>query len=178
MKRLIIFCTAILVMLGQVALAESGPSWRISAGPSMIYDPGTQKIGAGGHVTLGYRVVPAWEVELYGASSTDFEVENDLTQGDAAVSLLTIGGRYLAPLGDKSTAYFALGAGVLELEADKAPAGNDDTRRGGIGRFGIGVDYAVIPDLGVTWGAGFNRGFGGTDEIVLYDLTLSLFYAW
>jgi len=178
MKRITLLSVAILVMIGSVALAESEPSLRISAGPIMLFDPSTQEVGAGGHITLGYRVAPAWEIELYGASSTHFDMKNHLTPGDASVSLLTIGGRHLSTLGGKTTGFIAFGAGVMELEAEETPAGGDDTRRGGIGRFGIGIDYAFMPNLGITWSAGFNRGFGATDEVVLYDLTLSVFCAF
>lgn len=178
MKRIIFVFATILVMSGQVALAESGSSLRISAGPSMIYDPGTQEVGAGGHVSAGYRVMPALEVELYGAMSNNFEVENNLTRGDAAVSMLTFGVRYLSTMGDKTLGYFSLGAGVLELDAETVPPGDDDTQLGGVGRFGVGVDVPLTDHLGVTCGAGFNRGFGATNEIVLYDLTLSLFLAY
>jgi len=178
MKRIVFVCTAILVLLAHSALAESGPSFRISAGPTMMYDPGNQKSGAGGHVTASYRVIPALEVELYGAMSSDFEVDNDLTNGDAAVSMLTLGGRHVTSLGDKSSAFFAFGAGVLELNADEVPAGSDDSRQGGVARFGIGLDFFIIPSLGVTFGTGFNRGFGATSEVVLFDLTASAFFAF
>lgn len=174
MKRIVFIFTAILVLLAQSALAESGPSFRISAGPTIMYDPGNQKSGVGGYVTAGYRLMPAFEVELYGAMSGDFEVENDLTDGDAAVSMLTLGGRYVTSLGDKSSAFFALGAGVLKLEADEG----NDTRQGGVARFGIGLDFQILPNLGVTVGTGFNRGFGATDEVVLFDLSTSLFFAF
>jgi hypothetical protein len=178
MKRIVFVCTAFLVLLAYSAQAESEPSFRISAGPIMMYDQSNQKSGVGGHVTAGYRVTPALEVELYGATTNDFEVDNDLTHGDAAVSILTLGGRYVTSLSDKSSAFFALGAGVLELNADKVPAGVDDTRRGGVARFGIGLDFNIIPNLGVTFGAGFNRGFGGTDEVILFDLTTSAFFTF
>ncbi|VFQ42508.1 outer membrane beta-barrel protein [Desulfoluna butyratoxydans] len=178
MRRITLLSAAILVMLGSTALAESGPSFRISAGPTMLFDPSTQEAGLGGHVTLGYQVASAWEIELYGATSDHFEMENNLTRGDASISLVTLGGRYLSSFSGKTRGFIAFGAGVMEIEAEDAPSGEDDTQSGGIGRFGVGIDHAFIPNLGVTFGAGFNRGFGDTDEVVLYDLTFSVFCAF
>ncbi|SCX76230.1 outer membrane beta-barrel protein [Desulfoluna spongiiphila] len=175
MKRMIIAVTAILVLLGQTAFAGEGNTFRLSAGPSLFYDSVNQDAGAGGYLTLGYRVAPSVELEVYGATSNHFEVDNDLTRGDASVSMVTFGARYLSSMGDKSIGYISAGVGVLELEADDVPAGTDDSRSGGVARFGVGVDFPLTPHLGVTCGAGFNRGFGSTDEIILFDLTTALF---
>jgi len=175
MKQMIIAVTAILVLLGQTAFASEGGTFRISAGPSLFYDSINQDAGSGGYLSLGYRLAPSVELELYGATSGHFEVDNHLTHGDASVSMVTLGARYLSSMGDKSFGYVAAGIGILELEADEMPSGTDDTRSGGVARFGVGVDFPLTAHLGVTCGAGFNRGFGATDEIILFDLTTALF---
>lgn len=175
MKQLIYAVTALFLLLGQTALAQEGQRYRIAAGPGLFYDAINQDAGSGGALSLGYRLAPGVEMELYGAMSEAFEVDTDLTRGDASVSLLTLGGRYLSPMGEKTLGYISLGVGVLEVEADKSPVGGDGTRSGGVARFGVGVDVPVTAHLGVTCGAGFNRGFGATDEIILFDLTTALF---
>ena len=175
MNRIFFLCATLLLLVGQQALAAEGDLYRISVGPSLMYDGMDQEAGAGGHMTLGYRVKPNLEVELYGAKSAMFGVENDLTRGDASVSMLTIGGRYLSTLDHHSVGYISFGLGVLALDADDVSDMADDSRVGGVARFGVGVDFPITSRLGMTCGAGFNRGLGSTDEVVLFDLTASLF---
>ncbi|WP_300667994.1 outer membrane beta-barrel protein [Desulfoluna sp.] len=175
MKRVIFAVTAILMMLGQTALASEGNNIRIAAGPSLFYDSMNQEAGAGGYLDLGYRLTPSVAIELHGAMSDSFGVDNDLTRGDASVRLLTLGGRYMSDMGDASSGYISMGVGVLEIEAEEMPSGSDDTRSGGVARFGVGVDFPITSQFGVTCGAGFNRGFGATDEVILFDFTTGLF---
>ncbi|VFQ42507.1 outer membrane beta-barrel protein [Desulfoluna butyratoxydans] len=175
MKRMIVAMTAVLMLLGQSAFAAEGHSFRISAGPSLFYDSMSQEAGAGGYLNVGYRVAPSVDLDVYGAVTSDFEVDNDLTRGDASVSMLTLGARYLSSMGDNSTGYIAAGIGVLKLEADEVAPGTDDSRTGGVARFGVGVDVPLTDHLGLTCGAGFSRGLGSTDEITLFDLSTALF---
>lgn len=175
MKRIIFICTAILMLQGQTLFAAEGDLFRISAGPTLMYDAFNQEVGTGGHLTVGYRLNPSWEVEVYGATSSHFEVDNDLTHGDASVSMVTLGGRYVSSMGTHSKGFISFGVGALELDAEEMVTGEDDSRSGGVARFGVGVDVPLTDHLGVTFGAGFNRGFGATDEVILFDLTTSLF---
>ena len=175
MKRIIFICTAILMLQGHTLFAAEGDLFRISAGPTLMYDAFNQEVGTGGYLTVGYRLNPSIELELYGATSSHFEVDNDLTHGDASVSMVTMGGRYMSTMSDKSVGFISMGVGVLELDAEETFEGGDDKRSGGVARFGVGVDVPLTDHLGVTCGAGFNRGFGATDEVILFDLTTSLF---
>ena len=166
---------ALLLLVAQPLFAAESDTVRLSAGPVMMYDAFNQEVGIGGQFALGYRLNSSWEAEVYGATTSHFDVDTDLTDGDASVSMLTLGGRYVSSMGTHSKGYISAGIGALELEAEHSLSDEDDSRCGGVARFGVGVDVPLTDHIGMTCGAGFNRGFGDTDEVILFDLTTSLF---
>ena len=176
MKRILVLCAVCLLMGAQGVMAEYNDSIRVSAGTLFLYDPFDQESGGGGQLTLGYPVKPGVELEFYGAQSTDFSAGNDLTDGDVAISIVTLGGRCLSARKGDSAGYVSFGMGVMQLDADNSPEGDDGTRNGGVARLGVGLDHWMTPDLGLSWGAGFARGFGATDEISLFEVSASLFF--
>ena len=148
---------------------------RLSVGSRavLLYDPFDQKSGEAVQVEAVLGVTPHLALALTGVLSNRFELGNDLTEGEAGVSLVMAGGRWVFPEEDGMSGHVSLSAGALELRADNA-AMDDDTISGGAARFGVGLQRWVSPSWFLAVGAGYTMGFGATNEVTLFDLSLGI----
>ena len=176
MKRTALLTLFFLAFSLQSVLAATTPAFRVSVGGGMVYDPMNQDPGSLAMASVGYRVLPSFEVEVKAMRSGEFELDSDFTGETFSLTAVTLGGRFITSTGDGDAGFVSFGLGGVEVKAEEALPGADSTRTGLLARMGVGVDLAVTDAMGLTLESAFSRGFGNTDEVFTFDVTTSLFY--
>ncbi|MCG8472635.1 MAG: hypothetical protein MI742_12385 [Desulfobacterales bacterium] len=161
-----------------LALMLCGSAWgagpvTVSTGGALIYDPFDQEAGEAVKLEVTTEVLPNVALELTGLISGRFDLDNNLSEEETAVSVVALGGKFMSDSQKETRGYLSLGVGAMVLNADD-DALADERRSGAVARFGIGIEHDFSRVWALRLGAGYSQGVGGTEEISFFDASLSI----
>ena len=173
MKRILfIWCLAFGISVCP-AYADVG-SLQFSGGVVAPYDVSASDSSVGWQASYGIGVTDHVEIGAMLMRTGDFEVKNDITDGEAEVTTLMIMGRWICNPEKKTRGFMDLGFGGMDVDA-KDPSAIPN-RAGAAARVGLGLDRELSPHLAFRFSTGYTTGIGRTSEIDIIDASISLVF--
>ncbi|WP_300670408.1 hypothetical protein [Desulfoluna sp.] len=173
MKRILfIWCLLFGMSMGSV-YGDVG-SLQVSGGVVAPYDVSASDSAVGWQVSYAAGVTDHVEIGAVLMKTGEFEVDNDITDGEAEVSALMIQGRWLFSPERKTRGFIDLAGGMMDVDAVTPSVVS--SRAGGAARLGLGVDHDLSRNLAIRFSVGYTTGIGRTSEIDLIDAGISLVF--